>query len=182
MDTSTAIRFHFGEIVMSTVLPVFQILVIGVTPLTFSIWNTWLISEILFHHSNVELPFGFERWLCKMIVTPRMHGIHHSLVPEELNSNWSSGLTIWDWLHGTLRLNVPQNHLTLGVAAFPSAKEITYPKLNRIPFDQQQRYPPWVRPDGTVPRREETLPRAATTLVAEAKQNLSPTSPATRRI
>src|SRR2546430_3451059 len=53
--------------------------------------------------SNVELPFRVERWLCKLIVTPRVHGIHHSLVPEELNSNWSSGLTIWDWLHNTLR-------------------------------------------------------------------------------
>jgi sterol desaturase/sphingolipid hydroxylase (fatty acid hydroxylase superfamily) len=104
MDASTAIRFHFGEIAMSTALQTFQILSVGVTPLTFSIWNTWLISEIMFHHSNVELPFGVERWLCKIIVTPRMHGIHHSVVPEELNSNWSSGLMVWDWLHGTLRL------------------------------------------------------------------------------
>src|SRR5204862_7114387 len=60
-------------------------------PLTFSIWNAWLISESMFHHSNVELPYGVGRWLCKIIVTLRMHGIHHGVVPEELNSNWSSG-------------------------------------------------------------------------------------------
>lgn len=180
MDASTAIRFHFGEMVMSTALQILQILSIGVTPLTFSIWNTWLISEIMFHHSNVELPFGVERWLCKIVVTPRVHGIHHSLVPEELNSNWSSGLTVWDWLHGTLRLNVPQNHLTLGVAAFPDAKELTYPKLMEMPFDEQQRYPPWVRPDGSIPERDEIVVMAPETLVPEAAKHLT-TAPATTR-
>jgi sterol desaturase/sphingolipid hydroxylase (fatty acid hydroxylase superfamily) len=182
MDASTAIRFHFGEMAISTALQTFQILTIGVTPLTFSIWNTWLIAEIMFHHSNVELPFGVERWLCKFIVTPRMHGIHHSLVPEELNSNWSSGLTVWDWLHGTLRLNVRQNDLTLGVAAFPDAQEVTYPKLMQMPFAEKQRYPPWVRPDGTTPRRDKILPRTRETLVAESGQHVLANSPATRRV
>jgi sterol desaturase/sphingolipid hydroxylase (fatty acid hydroxylase superfamily) len=181
MDASTAIRFHFGEMVMSTALQILQILTIGVTPLTFSIWNTWLISEIMFHHSNVELPFGVERWLCKIVVTPRMHGIHHSLVPEELNSNWSSGLTVWDWLHGTLRLNVPQNHLTLGVAAFPDAKELTYPKLMEMPFDEQQRYPPWMRPDGSIPLRDEIVVMAPETLVPEAEKHMTTASATTRR-
>jgi sterol desaturase/sphingolipid hydroxylase (fatty acid hydroxylase superfamily) len=182
MDASTAIRFHFGEMSMSTALQIFQILTIGVSPFTFSIWNTWLISEIMFHHSNVELPFRVERWLCKLIVTPRMHGIHHSLVPEELSSNWSSGLTLWDWLHHTLRLNVPQNHLTLGVAAFPDATELTYPKLMEMPFEKQQHYPPWLRPDGTAPRRDEPVERSPETLVPDGEKDLPQTSPAMRRI
>src|SRR4029453_12225365 len=53
MDASTAIRFHFGEMAISTGLQAFQILTIGVSPLTFSIWNIWLTSEVIFHHSNV---------------------------------------------------------------------------------------------------------------------------------
>ena len=181
MDASTAIRFHFGEMAISTGLQAFQILTIGVSPLTFSIWNIWLTSEVIFHHSNVELPFALERWLCKVIVTPRMHGIHHSLVPEELNSNWSSGLTLWDRLHGTLRLGVPQNHLTLGVAAYPDASEVTYPKLLEMPFDEQ-RYPPWVRPDGTVPQRDESWIPTPTALVPEAAEDSPANSAATRRI
>jgi sterol desaturase/sphingolipid hydroxylase (fatty acid hydroxylase superfamily) len=52
-----------------------------------------------------------------------MHGIHHSVVPEETGSNWSSGLTLWDWLHGTLRLNVPQGAITIGVPAYREAGE-----------------------------------------------------------
>ena len=181
MDASTAIRFHFGEMAISTGLQAFQILTIGVSPLTFSIWKTWLISEVIFHHSNVELPFAAERWLCKIIVTPRMHGIHHSLVPEELNSNWSSGLTLWDRLHGTLRLNVPQNHLTLGVAAYPNPHELTYPRLLEMPFDEQ-RYPPWLRPDRSIPHRDEDRSLSPTVLVPETAPDLLENSPATRRI
>ncbi len=51
------------------------------------------------------------------LLTPRMHGIHHSMVADESDSNWSSGLAIWDWLHGTVRLNVPQDAIEIGVAA-----------------------------------------------------------------
>jgi sterol desaturase/sphingolipid hydroxylase (fatty acid hydroxylase superfamily) len=181
MDASTAIRFHFGEMAISTALQTFQILTIGISPLTFSIWNTWLVSEVIFHHSNVELPFHLERWLCKIIVTPRMHGIHHSLVPEELNSNWSSGLTLWDRLHGTLRLNVPQNHLTLGVAAYPDPKDNTYLKLLEMPFGEQSS-PPWARPDGTIPYRDEDSTTSQTALLPESAPDLPENDPATRRI
>lgn len=168
MDASTAIRFHFGEMVLSTGLQSFQILAIGVSPLTLSIWNTWLLCEIIFHHSNVELPYRVERWLSKMIVTPRMHGIHHSLVPEELNSNWSSGLTVWDRLHRTLRLNVPQDEITIGVAAYPDPESVTFPKLMTMPVGEQ-RFPPWIRPDGSVPVRDDVLPTRRTEMASRTE-------------
>jgi sterol desaturase/sphingolipid hydroxylase (fatty acid hydroxylase superfamily) len=117
LDASTAVRFHFVEMVLSVPWRAAQVLVIGVSPLALSLWQTATLLEIMFHHSNVELPLEVERWLCKLIVTPRMHGIHHSTVHEETDSNWSSGLTIWDALRGTLRLNVPQEQITIGVPA-----------------------------------------------------------------
>lgn len=66
-----------------------------------------------------------------------MHGIHHSIVPEEVNSNWSSGLTLWDWLHGALKLNVPQQEITIGVAAIRSPAEAGLLKPLRMPFQAQ---------------------------------------------
>jgi sterol desaturase/sphingolipid hydroxylase (fatty acid hydroxylase superfamily) len=116
MDASTALRFHFAEMVVSVPWRAAQVVVIGVSPLALSVWQTATLVEILFQHSNVDLPIEVERWLCRLVVTPRMHGIHHSIVPEETDSNWSSGLTLWDWLHGTLRLNVPQTVLVANAA------------------------------------------------------------------
>jgi sterol desaturase/sphingolipid hydroxylase (fatty acid hydroxylase superfamily) len=108
LDASTALRFHFAEMVLSVPWRAAQVLVLGVGPLALSAWQTLALIEILFHHANVELPVEVERWLCRFLVTPRLHGLHHSIVQGETDSNWSSGLTLWDWLHGTLRLNVPQ--------------------------------------------------------------------------
>jgi sterol desaturase/sphingolipid hydroxylase (fatty acid hydroxylase superfamily) len=80
MDASTALRFHSGEVTASVAWRAAQIVLIGVSPLALSIWELALLLEIMFHHSNVELPPAAERWLGKLIVTPRMHGIHHSIV------------------------------------------------------------------------------------------------------
>lgn len=134
LDVSTALRFHFGELTLSVPWRAGQVLLIGAGPLSLSVWQTLLFLSILFHHSNVELPITVERFLNRLIVTPRMHGIHHSIIEEEVNSNWSSGLTIWDWMHGTLRLNVPQNEITIGVPGYRDAEDVKLLKILQLPF------------------------------------------------
>jgi sterol desaturase/sphingolipid hydroxylase (fatty acid hydroxylase superfamily) len=151
MDASTALRFHFAELVASVPWRVGQVAVIGVSPLALSIWQTATLMEVMFHHSNLELPIEVERWLNKLVVTPRMHGIHHSIVPEEQNANWSSGLAVWDWLHGTLRLHIPQDEITVGVPAYQDPKEITLPHVLAMPFTEQR--PSWELPRNGMPTR-----------------------------
>ena len=45
------------------------------------------------------------RVLSWIVATPTMHAIHHSVRPEQMQSNFSSGLGIWDRLHGTARFD-----------------------------------------------------------------------------
>ena len=134
LTASTAIRFHFGEITISVLFRAGQILLIGVSPQSFQIWQTLLFISIFFHHSNVRLPKDFEEKLQKMIVTPRLHGIHHSIEEMEMNSNWSSGLSFWDKLHGTFRSDVPQNEITIGVTESKEAKDVSLIKMLIEPF------------------------------------------------
>lgn len=136
MDATTALRFHFGEITISLAFRAAQIAVIGPSPMTVAGWQVFLFLCILFHHSNVRLPVLAERILAHFVVTPRLHGIHHSIVPTEVNSNWSSGLTIWDWLHSTLRTETPQAALTLGVPGFLGPPEPGALKALSLPFEQ----------------------------------------------
>src|SRR3546814_18324800 len=75
--------------------------------------------------TRTDTLFPYTTLFRSFIVTPRMHGIHHSAVQEETDSNWSSGLTIWDRLHGTLRLDVPQDAITIGVPAYRNPAEVT---------------------------------------------------------
>lgn len=146
LDASTALRFHFGELICSVAWRAAQVLVIGVSPQSLAAWQSLLFISILFHHSNVRLPMETERRLNLFIVTPRMHGIHHSLVREERDANWSSGLTIWDRLHGTLRLNVPQDEITIGVPAYRDREELGLVELLKLPFGDER--PAQLLPDG----------------------------------
>ena len=151
LDASTALRFHFGEIALSTVWRAAQVALIGVSPLSLTVWQTFLLLSVLFHHSNVRLPVEVERKLNLLVVTPRMHGIHHSIVREETDSNWSSGLTVWDRLHGTLRLNVPQDEITIGVPAYRRAEEVGLAEVLKMPFAPQ--HSTWTLPAGVQPAR-----------------------------
>ncbi len=146
LDTSTALRFHFGEILLSVPWRAAQVLIIGLSPLTFSLWQVWFAACIMFHHSNVRLPIRWERLFNRLLVTPRMHGVHHSNMEAETNSNWSSGLTCWDWLHGTLRLDVPQEKIQIGLPAFQDAHALGLPAILAMPFREQPDY--WRFSDG----------------------------------
>jgi sterol desaturase/sphingolipid hydroxylase (fatty acid hydroxylase superfamily) len=73
-----------------------------------------------------------------------MHGIHHSDVKEETDSNWSSGLTVWDWLHGTLRLDVPQSEIVIGVPAYRDPREVGLAEILKMPFAEER--PAWQLP------------------------------------
>jgi sterol desaturase/sphingolipid hydroxylase (fatty acid hydroxylase superfamily) len=156
MDASTALRFHFAEMAVSVPWRAGQVVALGIGPRALSLWQTLLLASVLFHHSNARLPIDWERRLARFVVTPRMHGIHHSIVEEETNSNWSSGLTIWDRLHGTLRLDVAQAEIEIGVPAFRDPDEVTLPHLLEMPFVEQR--PTWLLPDGRTPRRDRARP------------------------
>ncbi len=154
MDASTALRFHFGEMLLSVPWRAAQVVLIGAGPRALTLWQGLVLLEILFHHSNVELPAAVERRLGWLLVTPRMHGIHHSVLRQEADSNWSNLLTVWDRLHGTLRLDVPQEGVTIGIAAYRDPAEVTFGGVVGMPFGAQR--DPWRYPDGTPARRQRS--------------------------
>ena len=133
LDASTAIRFHFGEMLLSVPWRLAQVRVAGASPMTASVWQTCLLMSILFHHSNVRLPMGLERRLRRVIATPRLHGIHHRPEPACLNSNWSSGLSIWDIVHRTHCWREDEQ-LSTGVPNYERAEDVTLLRCLAIPF------------------------------------------------
>jgi sterol desaturase/sphingolipid hydroxylase (fatty acid hydroxylase superfamily) len=157
MSATTALRFHFVEMVLSVPWRLAQIALIGAAPRALSLWQTLTLAAILFHHSNVRLPLAVERRLARVIVTPRMHGIHHSMVEDETNSNWGTIFSVPDYVHDTIRLNVPQERIEIGVPAFRSADELRLPRLLRMPFEEQR--PTWLLSGKErEPERQEHLP------------------------
>lgn len=154
LDVSTSFRFHFGEVALSTVFRVVQIAVIGVSGWTYAVYELVFQLNTLFHHSNLRLPIRLERWLNLVLVTPRMHGIHHSQVRAETDSNYSVVFSWWDRLHRTVRLNVPQARITIGVPGYSRPEDNGLAAALALPFRRQREY--WRRADGSVVERDST--------------------------
>jgi sterol desaturase/sphingolipid hydroxylase (fatty acid hydroxylase superfamily) len=156
LDTTTALRFHALDMALSIPWRAAQVRVCGASPRALQLWQTFFFLSVVFHHSNLRLPLALERFLVRMLTTPRLHGIHHSIVREETDSNWSSGLSVWDWLHGTIRTNVPQDAITIGVAGYRDPADVALGPSLVLPFVEQR--DAWLTPDGErVERDSRTL-------------------------
>ena len=140
LDISTAFRFHFGEMIGSVIFRGAAILLIGVSPVLVLIYEIAFEAATQFHHSNMKLPFRLEKILNYFIVTPRMHGIHHSMIRKETDSNYSVIFSFWDRIHNTVRLNVHQHEIVIGVPHYADEKELTIGHLLKMPFT---RIRPW---------------------------------------
>ena len=151
LDVSTAARFHFGEMLFSVGFLSLAVILFGIAPIMLLVFFITFEAATLFHHSNWRLPINLERILNLIIVTPRMHGIHHSIVQRETNSNWGTIFCWWDKLHRTLRRDIPQDAVTIGVAAYRDENELTLGKLFALPFGRQRE---WRLPTGEQPDRE----------------------------
>ncbi|QKG55838.1 sterol desaturase family protein [Hymenobacter sp. BRD128] len=150
MDLTTAWRFHFGEMLASIPYRAGLPALLGVRPATVLAYEAVFEACTAFHHSNWRLPLALESSLLQVLVTPRAHGIHHSVVHREAQSNFGVVLTLWDRLHRTLRLNVPQAAIRIGVPAYPDPATQTVARLLALPLAPPE---PWARPDGSVPKR-----------------------------
>lgn len=134
LDVSTSFRFHFGEVALSTAVRVAQVLVIGVPVGLYLAHEAAFRAAAMFHHGNLRLPLGLERVLNLVLVTPRMHGIHHSEARAEADSNFSAVFRWWDRLWGTLRLDVPQARIRTGFAAYRAKEDNAFWNVALLPF------------------------------------------------
>ncbi len=134
MDISTAVRFHPVDMLVSLPWRLMQVRLSGVSPKSLRWWRRFFNASILFHHSNMRLA-GDAKW-ARVFTTPKMHGIHHSIVRSQRNSNFTSGLSFWDRLHGTFRDDVPQDAIDIGVPD-DRQQDIELPHALAAPFRDQ---------------------------------------------
>jgi sterol desaturase/sphingolipid hydroxylase (fatty acid hydroxylase superfamily) len=134
LDVTTALRFHAGEMIASVFYRGFAVFIIGASPMIVLIYEICFEAATQFHHSNWKLPFRVERFINRIVVTPRMHGIHHSIIRKETNSNYSVIFSFWDRLHETINLNIPQPEIITGVPVYNNPKELTVGYLLKLPF------------------------------------------------
>ena len=136
MDMTTSNRFHFGELAISILWRAMQVCVIGINPLALRIWQSILTLSIVFHHANIRIPGSLDEKLSRFIVTPKLHEVHHSVLVHQTNSNFSSGLTLWDRLHGTYRAH-PNQATVIGNPRCLSVDQVGLTQMLALPFESR---------------------------------------------
>ena len=125
-DVTTGLRFHPAEIVLSMAIKIAVVVTLGAPPLAVLLFEVLLNASSLFNHANVRLPPRVEPLLRLIVVTPDMHRVHHSAIPEETNSNFGFNVPWWDRLFGTYRAQPRDGHerMTIGLGRFRSVRDL----------------------------------------------------------
>lgn len=122
MDVTTGVRFHPVEIVVSMCVKVLTVALLGAPVAAVILFEVLLNAAAMFNHSNVRLPVAADRILRRIVVTPDMHRVHHSVYRDEYDMNFGFSLSLWDRLFGTYRAQPRDGHETMriGLSAYPA--------------------------------------------------------------
>jgi sterol desaturase/sphingolipid hydroxylase (fatty acid hydroxylase superfamily) len=101
LDTTSALRFHFGEVLLSALARAGVILLLGFPFSSVLVFEALVLCAAIFHHSNLRLPAPLERALATLIVTPSIHWVHHHARRADTDSNYGTIFSFWDPLFGT---------------------------------------------------------------------------------
>jgi sterol desaturase/sphingolipid hydroxylase (fatty acid hydroxylase superfamily) len=120
VDVTTGSRFHPVEILASMAIKVAAVAALGAAPLAVLLFEVILNGLAMFNHANVRLPDRLDRALRRLVVTPDMHRVHHSIRWHELDSNFGFNLSLWDRLFRTYRAQPQDGHtgMVIGVEGF----------------------------------------------------------------
>ncbi len=114
LDASSALRFHFGEVLLSSLVRAGVIFLMGVPLLSVVVFETLLALSAMFHHSNVRLPPRLEAALSRVIVTPSIHWVHHHAIRRDTESNYAALLSVWDRLFRSRSATVRTPDMPIG--------------------------------------------------------------------
>ena len=110
IDVTTAIRFHPVEIALSMILNIGLVYLMGPAGVAVILFEIILNGTAMFNHANIRLPLWLDAIVRKVLVTPDMHRVHHSIHRAEHDSNYGFALSIWDRLFGTYIAQPAEGH------------------------------------------------------------------------
>jgi sterol desaturase/sphingolipid hydroxylase (fatty acid hydroxylase superfamily) len=136
IDVTTGVRFHPIEIVLSMLIKFAVVAVTGAPALAVLIFEVLLNATSMFNHSNVRMHPAVDAILRRLVVTPDMHRVHHSIIRAETDSNFGFNFPWWDRWFGTYRAEPREGHLgmTIGIEAFRDPSELRLDRMLAQPF------------------------------------------------
>ncbi len=133
LDATTAYRFHFGEVLFSSLIKIIVLPLLGVELRQWICYELILGMILIFQHGNIALPPTAGSLLGRIIVTPDIHRLHHSDQPEETNSNYGFIFPFWDRMFGTYQPAQAGRFPNYGLPGLEESVWQTLPGLLSLP-------------------------------------------------
>lgn len=115
LDATSALRFHFGEVMISAIVRTLPIMLLALPLTSVLIFDILLLIATIFHHANWRLPAGFEHALSRVVITPSRHWVHHHARRADTDSTYGTIFSFWDPLFGTTTATQRSPGMPIGV-------------------------------------------------------------------
>lgn len=140
IDVTTALRFHPGEIVLSMAYKMGLILILGAPVIAVIIFEILLNGCAMFNHANLRLPKAIDAGLRRVMVTPDMHRVHHSILERETNSNYGFSTSLWDRMFKTYHPQPSQGHdkMVIGLEPYQDKAPSQLLWTLKLPFSDKR--------------------------------------------
>jgi sterol desaturase/sphingolipid hydroxylase (fatty acid hydroxylase superfamily) len=136
LDSTSAVRFHFGEVLLSALVRALVIIVLDVPLASVLAFEALVLIGAIFHHSDARLPPRLEALLARAIITPSIHWVHHHARRADTDSNYGTVFSFWDRLFRSRSLTRRWPAMPIGVEG---ARERPLLRLIVTPFERRQR-------------------------------------------
>lgn len=101
VDVSTSLRNHPLELVITLPASALVVLLLGPPVSAVVAVQTVIFAATFWHHADIRLKSPVDRALAQVIVTPRVHRLHHHPERHTHDSNYGEVLILWDRLFRT---------------------------------------------------------------------------------
>jgi len=150
LDTTSAVRFHFGEVVLSALVRAVVIIAFDIGLAAVVVFEALVLASAIFHHSDARIPGWLERPLAKLIITPSIHWVHHHAIRADTDSNYGTLFSFWDRLFGSKSATERYPTMPIGVERM---RDRPFLRLLAAPFGRQPGAAPATKPAPKPERR-----------------------------
>lgn len=131
LDATSALRFHFGEVLIAAVVRAGAIVLVALPLASVIAFESLVLIATIFHHSKLRLPARFEAALSRLVVTPSIHWVHHHRRMRDTDANYATILSLWDTLFASRAATRRMPDMEIGVEG---REEAGLPALLVLPF------------------------------------------------
>lgn len=139
MDVLTSLRFHPGELLISGVVKASWIVIWGPSVIAWFLFEVLVSFCAQMHHSNIDFPDSVEKWLRRILVTPRFHASHHLVDRAWGDRNFATIFSVWDPLFGTLSEPLSRAAIRERPLGLPEGRDVTLSPIQLLlePFEKR---------------------------------------------